>query len=80
MSNDLDVKIQKLNLEPGDVLVFSCPAFLTVEQSRQVRAYIQERLRAWGMDEERYILLNGLELSVLHQTDKPDRVSDHLRF
>ena len=61
----LDASLDRLSVNPGDILVFTCHQHLTPDQSAEIRDGLQTQLRQRGRDNLVLVLSNTAELHVL---------------
>ncbi len=60
------VEIQKLHLEPGDMLVLSCKTYISSEARSQIEKALKDVLDHAGFHEMKTLVLeNGMSLQVL---------------
>lgn len=64
------VEVSQADIGPNDVIVLTSPGLLSDSTANRIRTYLEE---TWP-GRKSIVLCDGLKLSVLHETPKPDPV------
>lgn len=60
------MSVSKLELRPGDVLVYSTPKVLSVGQQCKIISYLEDLIKSFGIEGVKIMVLDGgAELAVI---------------
>ena len=65
---DLLEHLAVLEIQPGDVLVLTCPELMSTEQGLMIRDQLREAVPSWK-DIDVVVLSGGLEMGAVRMTD-----------